>query len=94
MVWNRRSTLVYGPLLLTRSKKCGNTVQEMFESDKTVCGKNYKCNLIPINNDNVRVCFNAVFENENDRFETMVCDFASGSNDFVGENCDLFNIWF
>ncbi len=96
MIWNRRSTLVYGPLLLTRSRKCGSTRDEMFGSDFTVCGKGYSCTLTPAAKipENVRVCFNAHFENGKHSFDTTVCDFASGCNDYVGDDMELFSIWF
>ncbi len=95
MVWSRKSTLQYGPTLLTRSKKCGNTYDEMFENDFTVCGKNYTCTLTPISqNEGVREQFEAVFTNGENTFKTTVCDFATGSNEFVGDSTDLFSIWF
>ncbi len=95
MIKNRRSTLLYGPLLLTRSRKCGNSRDEMFGNDKTVCGGEYTCTLTPTEKpEGIREAFKAVFESEYDRFETTVCDFASGSNDYVGDDMELFSIWF
>ncbi len=95
MVWERRSTLQYGPLLLTRSKKCGNTHGEMFNSEFSICGKGYSCTLIPTERrDGIREQFKAVFTNGEHTFSTDVCDFASGSNSFVGDSTDLFSIWF
>lgn len=95
MVWERKSTLQYGPSLLTRSKKCGNTYDEMFNNDFTVWGKNYKCTLTPITpSEGVREQFKAVFTNEESTFETTVCDFATGSNEFIGDETFLFSIWF
>ncbi len=94
MVWNRRSTLTYGALLLARSQKCGNTPKEMFGSDKTVCGKKYTCTLTPVAADNTRVKFKAVFKNDTDCFATTVCDFATGSNEMPKDDMELFSVWF
>lgn len=93
-VWNRRSTLTYGPLLLTRSKICGNTAKEMFSSDETVCGKSYTCTLANETNDEALAEFIAHFENSNDRFDTYVCDYASGSGKLSTDSQELFSIWF
>ncbi len=95
MVWDRKSTLQYGPMLLTRSKKCGNTFDEMFNNNFTVCGKGYTCTLTPIAaNEGVREQFKAVFTNGDHTFQTTVCDFATGSNKFMGDETYLFSIWF
>ncbi len=94
MVWDRRCNLQYGPLLLARSKKCGNTPDEIF-ADCTIYGKGYTCTLTPITaNEGVREQFKATFTNGEHTFETTVCDFASGSNSFVKDATDLFSIWF
>lgn len=95
MVWNRRSTLHYGPLLMTRSKKCGNTAAEMFGSEKTVCAKNYRVTFTEENMlYNTRVKFIAHFENDTDSFDTYVCDYATGTNRASEDDMELFSVWF
>lgn len=94
MVWDRRSTLTYGPLLLTRSKCCGNTAAEMFENEKTVCNGGYTCSLSAEKADDTNLKFNAFFENDSDSFETYVCDYATGTCIASEDDMELFSIWF
>jgi len=97
MYQGRRSTLHYGPLLLTRSKKCGNTEDEMFGDsiacEKTVCGKGYTAAVTPIEADKTRVKFKVHFDNGTDSFDTVMCDYATGSNEESAEDNHLFSIW-
>jgi DUF1680 family protein len=92
MTWDRRSVVLYGALLLTRSKLVGNTEDEMFNSD-TICRKGYACEVIPIESYNVRNAFIVRFKNTNGSFETNMCDFASGSNRWSEDDDRLFNIY-
>ncbi len=94
MVWNRRSTLVYGPLLLARSKKNGNTSFEMFGSDRTVCGRKYTCTLTPVQPKGTHLRFEAHFQNADDSFNVSVCDFATGTNERIKGEQEYFSVWF
>lgn len=88
----KSSAVLYGPLLLTRSLMCGNTHDEMF-SDKTICGKGFKCFVSPMKPTKTRCLFKVKLDNGKESFETTMCDFATGSN-YESENQDgLFNIW-
>ena len=88
----RKSTVTYGPLLLTRSKLCGNSEKEMFGSE-TICGKNYGCRLESTAPDGLRVRFKAEFDNGKEKFSTFLCDYASGTNTESADDDKLFNIY-
>ncbi len=92
MTWDKRATLVYGPLLLTRSKLLGNTEEEMFNSD-TVAHKGYKVEVTPIDAENVNYAFNVKFTNADGTYETKMCDYASGSNIPSYEDDKIFNVF-
>lgn len=94
MVWDRRCTLIYGPLLLTRSLKCGNSKEEMFSDFKGLCGGNYSCQLVPEKPDCTFTRFTAIFSNGTNTVKTKVCDFASGTNEMSLDEKQFFSIWF
>ncbi len=82
MARKRMSTLRVGPLLLARSKRVGNTVEEMF-GEKTVCGKEYQCTVTPTPMPGVRCGFQVEFVSADDRFSTPMCDYASAGNEIL-----------
>ncbi len=82
----RASTLVYGPLLLARSKYIGNTETEMFGAPLPA---GFSCSLTPVPSTVVRCAFEADFGG----FKTMVCDYASAGN-AVLDNQRFFSIFF
>ena len=92
MIWDRRATVVYGPLLLTRSKLVGNTEQEMFDSD-TVANKDFSCHVMPVDSDAVNYAFLVTFQNKAESITTMMCDYGSGTNVESPEDDRLFNIY-
>ena len=92
MTWDRRATVVYGPLLLTRSKLVGNTEQEMFDSD-TVAHKGYVCTVTPMECDNVNYGFEVAFTNADGVVKTKMCDYGSGTNIESADDDKLFNIY-
>jgi hypothetical protein len=92
MTWDRRATVVYGPLLLTRSKLVGNTEQEMFGSD-TVAHRGFACNVEPIDCDNVSYAFAVTFTNDKETVRTNMCDYGSGTNIESADDDKLFNIY-
>jgi hypothetical protein len=92
MTWDARATLVYGPLLLTRSKLCGNTEDELYDS-QTVAHQGYTVNITPIANENVRAAFKVTFQNSEKTVETVMCDYASGTNIASQEDMKLFNVF-
>ncbi len=91
MAKERMCTLRVGPLLLARSKRIGNTVEEMF-GGKTVCGKNYRCKVTPFPMPNVRCGFQVEFVSADDRFSTTMCDYASAGNEILDDEAH-FNIY-
>ncbi|MBR2343269.1 MAG: glycoside hydrolase family 127 protein [Clostridia bacterium] len=92
MTWDARATLVYGPLLLTRSKLVGSTEKEMFDSE-TVAGKGFKCTVTPIECESVSYAFRASFENGAESVAFNMCDYASGTNLWSKDDMKLFNIF-
>lgn len=92
MTWDIRATLVHGPLLLTRSKLCGNTEQELYDTE-TVAHQSYEITVEPIAKDNVRAAFRVTFKNEKKTVETVMCDYASGTNIESEEDMKLFNVF-
>ncbi len=92
MTWDKRATLLYGPLLLTRSKLVGNTEEEMFASE-TVAHKGYTCEVTPVESDRVNYAFHVKFTNASDTVEMVMCDYASGTNITSYDDMKLFNIF-
>ena len=92
MTWDRRATVVYGPLLLTRSKLVGNTEQAMFASD-SVAHRGFTCNVEPIDCDNVSYAFAVTFTNDKETVQMNMCDYGSGTNIESPEDDKLFNIY-
>ena len=92
MMHTRRARLLYGPLLLTRSLKCGSSIDEM-ASDKTVAGGGYTARITPLVPNGTRVKFKVEFFNEKERFESLMCDYATGSNEYFTRHSHLFSIW-
>ena len=82
----RGSTLVYGPLLLARSKWIGNTEQEMFASPLP---EGFSCDLRPVRSDEAMCVFEADFGT----FKTRLCDYASAGNAILNDP-HFFNIFF
>ena len=79
-------SLVYGPLLLVKSKDMGLSESEIFAPLQS---PNAKCRLIPIRSDAVRCAFEADFGT----CKTIVCDYVSGT-DLYTEDTKYFNIYF
>ena len=92
MIWNQKASLLYGPLLLTRSKKIGSTEEEMFQSP-SICGKGYDVQVFPAENGNVRNAYRAVFSRAGDQQEMLLCDYATGTNDWSENDPKLFHIY-
>ncbi len=98
MVKENRSTILYGALLLTRSKLVGNTEDEMFRSP-TICGKGCACTVTPIDPAEVRTvptvrnAFRVKFTNGTDSFETVMCDYATGSNHWSKDDPLLYSVF-
>jgi len=92
MTWDRRGTVVYGPLLLTRSKLVGNTEEEMFASD-TIAHKGYSCSVEPIDCESVNNAFCVTFTNADSIVKIKMCDYGSGTNIESPDDDRLFNIF-
>ena len=92
MTWDRRGSVMYGPLLLARSKRIGSTEEEMFHSP-TVCGRGFSCRVEPIEGENVRNAFCVTFQKGEERVKIRMCDYATGSNLWSQDDPMLFNIY-
>ena len=86
----RGSTLVYGPLLLARSKFLGNSEEEMFRPPLSA---GFTCKLHRTESDAVAYAFDAEINADDKVFHTKVCDYASAGNMMTGER-KLFSIFF
>ena len=92
MTWDARATLVYGPLLLTRSKLVGSTEEEMFDS-ASVAHRGFKCSVAPTECEGVNYAFRVSFENEKESIAFDMCDYASGTNVWSEDDMKLFNVF-
>jgi len=92
MTWDQRASLLYGPLLLARSKRVGSTEEEMYHSP-SICQKGYACQVTPVQNNQVRNAYKAVFIQGDERVEMMLCDYATGTNHWSQKDPLLFNIY-
>lgn len=100
MVFDRRAVLRYGALLLCRSKLIGSSEEEMFGSEsiaeKELCFTD--CIVEPVSPesvrkvDTVRNVFRVKFVGDGG-FETLMCDYATGSNHWSEDDDRLFSIW-
>ena len=89
----KRCTLMYGPLLLARSKVIGNTEEEMFSA--TPVNPNATCRLVAARgeSESARVMFDVEITNGADTLRTTVCDFASAANQKL-DDVRFFSIYF
>ena len=93
MATERKVRILYGPLLLTRSLKNGNTQDEMFHS-ATLCGKGYSsCCVESVPSDTVRNAYRVTLDNGTDCQEIRMCDYATGTNEWSKDEPGLFNIY-
>ncbi len=92
MTWDIRSTLLYGPLLLTRSKLVGNTEEEMFVSE-SISNKGFDIAVTPIDCEGVVHAFLVTFKNNDETVSFNMCDYASGTNVASYDDMKLFNIF-
>ena len=83
-ITEKKCTLTYGPLLLAKSKKCGNTEAEIFDTP-ALCA-NTKIDLSPVKKDGTYLAFKARFDTDGKVFETTLCDFASCANDRLDDD--------
>lgn len=83
--------LMYGPLLLAKSKLAGNTQAEIFDVN-SVNNKGYACALEPLESQAVVKAWKATFKKGDESFTVNVCDFASAADGDDPENA--FSIWF
>lgn len=77
-VTSPRSTITYGPFLLSRSKLLGHTRDEMFSSE-SIFGKGFRAEISPVDYPNFDGnAYRVRFVGEGG-FETVLCDYASAS---------------
>ena len=87
----RASTLVYGPLLLARSKYVGNREEEMFGPPLP---SGVSCRLKPVPRKEAWCAFEADFSCGEKSFQTTVCDYASSGNEKLLDTPGFFSIYF
>ena len=89
------ATVMWGPLVLAKSRLAGATRAEMDEAF-TVNGKGYRAKLTPRKpNGLVWGCWDLELTKPGARtIKAKVCDFGSGTDVPCSEGGDLFSIWF
>ena len=87
-----RITVTYGPLLLAKSKRLGNTEDDIFANEPV--SPSSRCTLMPIEHGAcVNYAFSIEFENGGKTYRTKVCDFASAANEMLSDP-RFFSIYF
>jgi len=86
----RGSTLIYGPLLLARSKQLGNSEEEMFGPPLP---PGFECGLRPQESAAAGCAYEAEFRTNDKVFRTKVCDYASAGNE-ISEDRKRFSVFF
>jgi hypothetical protein len=92
MIDKKMAKVMYGPILLTRSKACGNTEEEMFDG-KTVCGKKYDLKVTPVPSKIASYAFDVEFTGEDETFTYTMCDYGTGTNFELSDDDAYFNIY-
>jgi len=87
MTWDLRSTITYGPLLLTYSKLVGCTEEEMFDSQPF--DSNIKVTQIDSQSKDIWYTFKVI---SGDR-KSFMADYASGTNIESADDSRFFNIY-
>ena len=85
--------LMYGPLVLAKSKRVGDTGAQVMDSF-TVNGKGYRVKLSPIPSTQVWGAWKATLTNGNDTREVGVCDVGSAADTCTPYSTDEYSIWF
>ena len=88
-----RSTMMYGPLLLARSKEIGSTEEEMLEG--TALSTGATCRVIDSREGDVpvRLMMDVEVMDGDQTFVTTVCDYASAANQELADS-RYFSIYF
>ena len=91
MIWEPRCVLRMGPVLLARSKKIGNTEEEMFGAP-SVWGEPCSCSLRPVGSEQNQCLFDVLLKTPSKTIATRMCDYASAANRIVDDE-KYFSIW-
>ena len=92
-LYEGRCVLRKGAVLLCRSKLCGSTKEEMFNTDLLI-DESYECKLSRTTpSDGINLQFDATFTNGIKEFSATVCDYASGTN-MIFDDMYSFSIYF
>lgn len=83
--------LVYGPLLLAKSKRVTEDAKTILDKD-SVNGRNFTCTLEPVDADGVWGAWEATLTDGVETIVRKVCDFASAAD--ADDPSNLFSIWF
>ncbi len=87
-----RCTLMCGALLMARSKRIGNTEEEMFDGTLIPAGAAVKAKAVE--DENVRIRRKVTFICGGKEYVTDVCDYASAANEKHDEDDRFFSIYF
>lgn len=87
MLHHPASVLWRGPVLLARSKRIGNTEDEMFSSE-TIYGQNATATARPMRHDRMLTACRVTLQYDGRNVEHVLCDYASAANR------DLDDPWF
>ena len=79
-------------VLLAGKNNVGDALKEAL-SAPTVCGKGYAVQAEPVEADAVRNAYRVTFENETEKREMTLCDYATGTNLWSENDPLLFHIW-
>jgi hypothetical protein len=89
----KRCIIHKGPLLLCRSKLCGNTEWEMFGEQK-LTAEHRVVSCEPVDSpEGINLAFDITFAKDGELLKYRVCDYSSGTNIMTLDN-QLFSIFF
>ena len=88
----KRCTVTFGPLLLAKCKRLGNSEEDIFSSAPIDASCSAKIKPIS-NNGKVNYAYEIEFSNEENMYKTTVCDYASSANEKL-EDDKFFSIYF
>ena len=86
--------VMYGPLVLAKAKRVGDTEKEIFDSF-TVNGKGYAVKVTPFACDRVWCAFDVELTKPGERtVRVRACDFQSAGDEPLSRGANAFSIWF
>lgn len=87
------AVLMYGPLVLAKSKRVGDTGAQVMDGF-TVNRRGYRVSLSPIHASRTWGAWKATLTCGNDKREVNVCDVGSAADSYTPDSADEYSIWF